>query len=154
MASNDPPASETHPHAIRLKSVIERSSATPDVTQSIHSHIPFVGKLKWIPGIEKLAAKYHWGNFVAIRGTNDRIFESMPIYARSVKPAFSSTLHSSDRYHRIGMHLLFYGKEEREAVHLKSIERLLQEESSKVGLPSIVQSTKLTWIVPARCRLR
>jgi hypothetical protein len=84
-SSSDPAPSDaasTHPNANRLKNMVERSSTTHDLTQSIHSHLPFVGKLKWVPGIEKLAAKYHWGNFVAIRGTNDRIFESMPIYAR------------------------------------------------------------------------
>jgi phosphatidylserine decarboxylase len=29
-----------------------------------------------------LANKYHFGNYVAIRGTNEKLFESMPIYER------------------------------------------------------------------------
>ena len=45
--------------------------------------------MKLVPGIEKLAVKMHAGNFVAIRNRSkppgsDKIFESMPIYARYV----------------------------------------------------------------------
>ncbi|KAF7309803.1 hypothetical protein MIND_00352200 [Mycena indigotica] len=90
-----------------------------DVSQGIHasSHtifsIPWIHKL--IPGIEKLAAAYHIGNFVAIRGSKNQIFEAMPLYAR------------------IGMHLLFYGSAEIKLLHWQSIEHLLREQSVKEG---------------------
>ncbi|KAF7308810.1 hypothetical protein MKEN_01080600 [Mycena kentingensis (nom. inval.)] len=92
-------------------------SAKHDVSTGIHasSHtifsIPWIHKL--IPGIEKLAAAYHIGNFVAIRGTKDQIFEAMPLYAR------------------IGMHLLFYGSEQMKVLHWASVENLLKEQSIK-----------------------
>ena len=56
---------------------------TNDISQTIHTHMhhvtshPWLGK--YIPGLEALAAKYHVGNFVAIRETSEKIFESMPI---------------------------------------------------------------------------
>jgi phosphatidylserine decarboxylase len=51
------------------------------------------------------------GNWVIIRQTGDRIFETMPIYAR------------------IGMHLLFYGKAETRLLHWGRVESLLKEQS-------------------------
>lgn len=51
-----------------------------------------------------------------MRGSKERIFESMPIYAR------------------IGMHLLFYGKEQRLLLGNKEVEHLLEEQSVKVLL--------------------
>ena len=41
---------------------------------------PLVHRL--VPGLEQLAGKYHWGNYVVVRATGERIFESMPIYTR------------------------------------------------------------------------
>jgi phosphatidylserine decarboxylase len=69
-------------HVDAFKSLIHPA----DVTKGIHGRhlllerFPFLHK--WVPGIENLASKKHWGNFVAVRGTDKRIFESMPIYAR------------------------------------------------------------------------
>lgn len=40
---------------------------------------------KLIPGLERWATEFHWGNFVVQRKTGERIFESMPIYARYVR---------------------------------------------------------------------
>jgi phosphatidylserine decarboxylase len=103
-----------------LESIVNNTAQEADVTQGIHatvrstSKIPFIHKL--VPGLENLANKYHVGNYVAIRGGDEKFFESMPIYAR------------------IGMHLLFYGKEQ---VHLlegnKTIEKKLREQSVNQG---------------------
>ena len=57
-----------------------------DVRNGVHapfhqlSNLPFVHKL--VPGLEDLANEYHFGNYVVVRGTGVRIFESMPIYPR------------------------------------------------------------------------
>ena len=48
--------------------------------------IPFVHKL--IPGIEQVASEYHVGNYVMMRGTGEKFFESMPIYPRCVELPF------------------------------------------------------------------
>jgi hypothetical protein len=79
------------------------------------------------------SAKYHTGNFVIVRDTGEKIFESMPIYARS-----GTFLRQCDEVlittFRIGMHLLFYGKEQRRLVESRTVENLLKEQSLKVYL--------------------
>lgn len=75
--------------------------------------LPLVHKL--IPGIEKLASEYHVGNFVIDRTNGERFFESMPIYTR------------------LGMHLLFYGGEQRKVLHSKSVEAVLRDLSVRQG---------------------
>ncbi|CAK5267630.1 unnamed protein product [Mycena citricolor] len=119
------PENNTLPHltsdqaAEGLVALVDHSANHTDVSQGIHasSHtifsIPWIHKL--IPGIEKLANAYHIGNFVAIRGSKDQIFEAMPIYAR------------------IGMHLLFYGSGQIKVLHWQHIEDLLREQSIKEG---------------------
>jgi phosphatidylserine decarboxylase len=117
--NNLPDANEDHLTA-GLKALVNHSSKHSDVSQGIHAPMSGVMKLPWvhdlIPGIEKLAAAYHIGNFVVVRGTNERIFESMPIYAR------------------VGMHLVFYGKRQVELLQIGRIEHLLREESIKQGV--------------------
>ena len=110
-----------------FKESVERSNpqhpdSHNDVTQGIHGHVHhFVSGhhtwlSKFIPQLESLAAKYHVGNYVMIRGTNQRFFESMPIYAR------------------LGMHLLFYGKEQVKVLEgCKRVEDLLMEQSIREG---------------------
>lgn len=69
-----------------LQALVEHSTKHADVKDTIHApmhrlaSIPFVSKL--IPGIEDLAAQYHVGNYVQLRGSSERFFESMPIYPR------------------------------------------------------------------------
>jgi len=102
-----------------LTALVDKSITHPDVSETIHAptHKPEKHSLlnKFIPGFEKLATRYHVGNFVIVRGTNEKIFESMPIYAR------------------IGMHLLFYGKEQVKFLEYKTVEQLLHEQSIKEG---------------------
>ncbi|KZT64876.1 hypothetical protein DAEQUDRAFT_677771 [Daedalea quercina L-15889] len=78
------------------------------------AQLPLVHKL--IPGLEKLATEYHVGNYVYNRETGQRFWESMPIYPS-----------------RLGMHLLFYGKEQRKFMHNKDVESVLEELSIRQG---------------------
>ncbi|EPS95765.1 hypothetical protein FOMPIDRAFT_140862 [Fomitopsis schrenkii] len=77
------------------------------------AQLPFVHKL--IPGLEKLATEYHVGNYVINRETGQRFWESMPIYPR------------------LGMHLLFYGSEQRKLLQNKDVESILEELSIRQG---------------------
>ncbi|KAJ4470099.1 phosphatidylserine decarboxylase-domain-containing protein [Lentinula aciculospora] len=103
-----------------LESMVAHSETNHDVSHGIHMHGKNVFEVPWIhkmiPGIEKLAANYHIGNFVVVRESGERIFESMPIYAR------------------IGMHLLFYGSAREAILHYGSVEHLLQAQSVKQGI--------------------
>jgi phosphatidylserine decarboxylase len=69
-----------------LYAAVDASSKDPDVKSNIHA--PMHGLLgnslvqKFIPGLESLANKYHIGNFVMMRGTGEKFFESMPLYPR------------------------------------------------------------------------
>ena len=64
----------------------EGADADFDVRHGVHApfhelwSLPLVHRL--VPGLEELANKYHFGNFVIVRDTGERIFESMPIYPR------------------------------------------------------------------------
>ncbi|KAJ3986296.1 phosphatidylserine decarboxylase-domain-containing protein [Lentinula detonsa] len=123
-----------------LESMVAQSETNHDVSHGIHMHGKNVLEVPWIhkmiPGIEKLAANYHIGNFVVVRESGEKIFESMPIYAR------------------IGMHLLFYGSARETVLNYRSVEHLLQEQSIKQGtiynnpesaksIPSFVQTYSL-----------
>ncbi|KAJ7115920.1 phosphatidylserine decarboxylase-domain-containing protein [Mycena epipterygia] len=124
----------THEQAAQgLVALVDHSQKHTDVSQGIHasSHtifsIPWIHKL--IPGIEKLATEYHIGNFVALRGSKEQIFEAMPIYAR------------------IGMHLLFYGNEQVRLLHSHTVESLLKEQSVKEG--KLYDSPESTASIPS-----
>ena len=104
-----------------LEAVVDQSVTHDDLGHGIHAPfhkvigIPYLNKV--VPGLEKLATKHHVGNYVAIRGTNQKFFESMPIYAR------------------IGMHLLFYGHENVKLLEgNQEIDTLLRHQSIKVRL--------------------
>jgi len=110
----------THEHVAQgLTTIVDHSSSNHDVTHHIHAPMHLVHSMsflnKVVPGLESLSAKYHVGNYVMIRGTDQKFFESMPIYAR------------------LGMHLLFYGKEEVKLLENKKVEHILQEQSIKEG---------------------
>jgi len=110
-----------HDHVAKaFDTLVERSAKYPNVTEHVHAPMQIVKDLSWIhsliPGIEKLAAKYHVGNYVALRGSNETFFETMPLYAR------------------LGMHLLFYGKEQIKLLGNKRVEEFLHEQSVKQGV--------------------
>ncbi|KAG6827662.1 hypothetical protein H0H92_010858 [Tricholoma furcatifolium] len=116
--ANLPDASPDHA-ASALTALVDHSSENANVGHGIHApmhallNVPWIHKM--IPGIEKVAAEYHVGNYVIVRATGETIFESMPIYAR------------------VGMHLLFYGYGRAKVLHTQTIEHLLQEQSVKEG---------------------
>lgn len=104
-----------------LEAVVDHSATQENLGHGIHAPfhkvlgVPYLKKV--LPGLENLAAKHHVGNYVVIRGTNEKFFESMPIYAR------------------IGMHLLFYGHENVKLLEgNKEINNLLKNQSIKVCL--------------------
>ncbi|KAJ7760510.1 phosphatidylserine decarboxylase-domain-containing protein [Mycena metata] len=117
--SNNLPGLSNEAAAQGLAALVDHSAGHTDVSQGIHASSHTIFNIPWIhhliPGIEKLASSYHIGNFVAIRGSKEMQFESMPIYAR------------------IGMHLLFYGREQVKVLHSHSVESLLKEQSIKEG---------------------
>jgi len=58
---------------------------------------------------------WHLGNYVIDRQTGQKSFEAMSVYVR------------------LGMHLLYYGSEQEKALHWKKTQRLLLEQSEKMG---------------------
>jgi hypothetical protein len=73
-----------------LDAAVDASAEHADVQAGIHAPMHKVPGSqhgwvsKFVPGLEKLASKYHVGNFVKIRGSDETFFESMPIYPRCV----------------------------------------------------------------------
>jgi phosphatidylserine decarboxylase len=126
--------SAKHDHIAKaFSALVERSANSPNVAEHIHAPMHIVQDLPWvhslIPGIEKLAAKYHVGNYVAVRGKNETFFESMPLYVR------------------LGMHLVFYGKEQVKLLGKKKVEEFLCEHSVKQG--AIYDSPKSAEAIPS-----
>ncbi|KAF7370638.1 hypothetical protein MSAN_00696800 [Mycena sanguinolenta] len=117
--NNNLPGLSNDQAAQGLVSLVDHSHEHSDLGHGIHASSHTIFNIPWIhrmiPGIEKLAAEYHTGNFVAIRGSKEQIFEAMPIYAR------------------IGMHLLFYGREQVKILQSHTVESLLKEQSIKEG---------------------
>jgi phosphatidylserine decarboxylase len=74
--------------AIGLQSIVAKTAEDPDLTHAIDAPFHTLTKLRWvqklIPGIERLAVEYHCGNYVAVRGSDEQFFESMPLFARHV----------------------------------------------------------------------
>ncbi|GJE91526.1 phosphatidylserine decarboxylase-domain-containing protein [Phanerochaete sordida] len=118
---NNLPEASRNPEnaAAALSTLVEHSTKHDDVQHGIHApmhklyELPFVQKL--IPGIEDIASQYHVGNYVAMRGTGEKFFESMPIYPR------------------LGMHLLFYGGTQVKVLHNQSVESVLKSLSVRQG---------------------
>ncbi|CAL1711900.1 unnamed protein product [Somion occarium] len=102
-----------------LDTLVEQSAKHDDVQHNIHTpmhrllHNRLIQNL--IPGIEKIASEYHVGNFVMMRGTGEKFFESMPLYPR------------------LGMHLLYYGGTQIKLLHNQSVEAVLKDLSIRQG---------------------
>lgn len=110
-----------------LKSLTTDAAANHNVSPQGHLHAP-AGHEKshaWLAKHFPTAAasaklqyfenKFHFGNYVIDRKTGEKIFEAMSMYVR------------------IGMHLLYYGSAQERALHWKETERLLEEQSVKMG---------------------
>ncbi|EJU00633.1 hypothetical protein DACRYDRAFT_23040 [Dacryopinax primogenitus] len=125
------PHPETHEHLSNALEALVDKSSQPLTKEEIHNgsaggtalapatvaHAKSAWFSKFYPDetIDKLFVHEHMGNWIIIRKTGDRIFETMPIYTR------------------IGMHLLFYGKAETALLHWGRVETLLREQSMKQG---------------------
>jgi len=72
---------------------------------------------KWLPAhtIESVENKFHLGNYVLDRQTGEKTWEAMSIYVR------------------VGMHLLYYGSAQENALHWQRTLNLLKGESEKMG---------------------
>ncbi|PPR03223.1 hypothetical protein CVT26_008071 [Gymnopilus dilepis] len=113
-----------------LAAIVDHSAQEPNIVSHIHAPLHSLAQAHWIhkfiPGIQKLAVEYHCGNYVVVRGSSEPFFETMPLYAR------------------LGMHLLFYGKEQVRILGNKRVDELLREQSIKQGKifddPKSVQS--------------
>ncbi|KAI0827618.1 phosphatidylserine decarboxylase-domain-containing protein [Trametes gibbosa] len=119
--SNHIPSAAQNPGLViaALEKLVEHTADYADVRNAIHApmhlikNIPLVHKL--VPEIEQLAEQYHVGNFVIVRSTGERIFESMPVYPR------------------LGMHLLFYGGTQIKLLHNHTVETILKDLSLRQG---------------------
>lgn len=65
--------------------------------------------------LQSLETRFHMGNYVIDRRTGKKDFEAMSIYVR------------------VGMHLLYYGRAQERVLHAQKVEKLLQEQSIKMG---------------------
>src|ERR1700753_4083278 len=65
--------------------------------------------------VESLESSWHLGNYVIDRTTGEKHWEDMSIYVR------------------IGMHLLYYGSEQENALHWQRTLKLLEQQSVKMG---------------------
>ncbi|EJD39850.1 hypothetical protein AURDEDRAFT_187226 [Auricularia subglabra TFB-10046 SS5] len=119
-------------HRLNLHAALERAvgnSDSPSVSESSLSQgHHWLADLFDDETLDKLFKRENMGNYVKIRGTNEQIFESMPLYAR------------------IGMHLLFYGRYEIRVLHNARIRKLLVEQSIRQG--KIYDSTDSDIVVP------
>lgn len=83
---NLPAAKDPEHVAVALEALVKHSEEHDDVKNTVHApmhqlaDLPLVHKL--LPGIQDIANRYHVGNYVIVRETGERIFESMPIYPR------------------------------------------------------------------------
>ncbi|KAI0737248.1 phosphatidylserine decarboxylase-domain-containing protein [Daedaleopsis nitida] len=119
--------------AVALDKLVTMSEEHDDVKHAVHapmhmlSDLPLVHNL--VPGLEDLANKFHVGNYVHVRATGEKIFESMPIYPR------------------LGMHLLFYGGTQIKALHNRSVESVLRDLSVRQG--KVYDSAESTKSIPS-----
>lgn len=100
------PEADAQDAANALEALVEGSGQQADLSYNTLAFAHNIGHIPWLhnlfPGLEELAAKYHIGNFVVVRGTGEKFFESMPIYARYVftmsVQLFVSLTVNQDRY--------------------------------------------------------
>lgn len=83
--------------------------------------------------LEEFENAWHLGNYVLDRKTGMKSFEEMSIYVRvGVLRDDVNWLRSSDN-EQLGMHLLYYGSEQEQALHWKRTQDMLRDQSVKMG---------------------
>jgi phosphatidylserine decarboxylase len=91
-------------------------------TSHIHGSSTTVESHTWLSKIlpagtiESVENKFHLGNYVLDRQTGEKTWEAMSIYVR------------------VGMHLLYYGSAQENALHWQRTVQLLQSQSEKMGI--------------------
>jgi hypothetical protein len=84
------PEDSKHPEvaAGALEALVEQSTKHDDVKHTIHAPMHLLAEnhfvRKLIPGLQNIASEYHVGNYVQMRGSSEKFFESMPLYPRYV----------------------------------------------------------------------
>jgi phosphatidylserine decarboxylase len=120
------------PHALTDAGFDATASALQELTQraenndqpptsNIHAPATFKESHAWLSmvvsqsTIESVENKFHLGNYVLDRQTGEKAFEAMSMYVR------------------VGMHLLYYGNYQEEALHWQRTIALLKAQSEKMG---------------------
>ena len=104
--------STTSNHAADPKETLHQSANHESSHSFLRKHFP---SAHLVQHLDNLESAHHMGNYVIDRETGTKIFEPMSIYVR------------------LGMHLLYYGTEQSKLLHLKEAQKLLEEESIKMG---------------------
>ena len=104
--------STTSNHAVDPKETLHQPANHESSHSFLRKHFPSAYLMQHLDNLE---SAYHMGNYVIDRETGTKIFEPMSIYVR------------------LGMHLLYYGNEQSKLLHLKEAQKLLEEESIKMG---------------------
>ena len=104
--------STTSNHAADPKETLHQPANHESSHSFLRKHFPSTCLVQHLDNLE---SAHHMGNYVIDRETGTKIFEPMSIYVR------------------LGMHLLYYGTEQSKLLHLKEAQKLLEEESIKMG---------------------
>lgn len=127
MASTTPtakPLSDAHLDAASVAlDTMTSDAGIPSVDPQKHIHVPadtphahsILRSLFPYSSLEEFENSFHLGNYVIDRRTGKKSFEAMSIYVR------------------VGMHLLYYGSEQEQALHWKRTQELLKNQSEKMG---------------------
>jgi phosphatidylserine decarboxylase len=99
-------------HAADPKETLHQPANHESSHSFLRKHFPSAYLMQHLDNLE---SAYHMGNYVIDRETGIKIFEPMSIYVR------------------LGMHLLYYGTEQSKLLHLEEAQKLLEEESIKMG---------------------
>lgn len=106
-----------------LQDLTEQAVVDKNKPPTSHLHAPsiapeshaWLSKILPQSTIESVENKFHLGNYVIDRNTGEKTFEAMSMYVR------------------VGMHLLYYGTYQEEALHWQKTVALLKAQSEKMG---------------------
>nr|POE53272.1 phosphatidylserine decarboxylase proenzyme 3 [Quercus suber] len=107
-AALDSLTSEAKNHTTDPQQHIHVPADDPRAHSRLRSLIPY-------SSLEEFENAFHMGNYVMDRLTGKKTFEAMSIYVR------------------VGMHLLYYGSQQEQALHWKRTQDLLKDQSEKMG---------------------
>ncbi|GAA6056378.1 hypothetical protein JCM3770_005979 [Rhodotorula araucariae] len=118
--AHDHPEATTEDYAATLDGLTHGPDEEPkglDIHTPAHQGVNHSWLQRFIPGVEKVAAGYHLGNYVTTRGPDAvKVWETMPIYVR------------------IGMQALYHGREQAKLLGTQRVQELFKEQSIKQGI--------------------